>query len=89
MLDHKPARSGNHTKVLFDCDRLREASQIDFVHEKRHMDVLLEIPPPPPLETSRTFFDFARVSGALFILQSLRLSVVSGPDNEHTYILKI
>ena len=25
---------------------LSEASQIDFVHEKRHMDVLLETPPP-------------------------------------------
>ena len=24
----------------------REASQIDFVHEKRHMDVFLEHPPP-------------------------------------------
>ena len=36
---------------------IREASHIDFVHEKRHMDVLLET--PPPKETSRTFFDFA------------------------------
>ena len=67
---------------------LGEASQIDFVHEKRHMDVLLETPHPPPLETSRIFFDFAEAPGALFILQPLRLSVVSGPDNEHTYILK-
>ena len=31
---------------------LREASHIDFVHKKCHMDVLLETPPP-----SRTFFD--------------------------------
>ena len=48
---------------IFD---LREASHIDFVHEKRHMDVLLEIP-TPPLETSRTFFDFAQAPVALFI----------------------
>ena len=27
---------------------LREASHIDFVHKKCHMDVLLETPPPPP-----------------------------------------
>ena len=33
---------------------LREASQIDFVHEKRRMDVLLETPHPPPLEMLRT-----------------------------------
>ena len=26
---------------------VREASHIDFVHEKRHMDVLLETPSPP------------------------------------------
>ena len=35
--------------------RGREASHIDIVHEKRHMDVLLET--PPLIETSRTFFD--------------------------------
>ena len=64
---------------------LRKASQIDFVRKKRHMDVLLET--PPPLETSRTFFDFAEAPGTLFILQPLRLSVVQEPDNEHTYIL--
>ena len=34
----------------------REASHIDIVHEKRHMDVLLETT-PTPLETSHTFFD--------------------------------
>ena len=34
---------------------LRKASHIDFVHEKGHMDVLLET--PPPLQTSRTFFN--------------------------------
>ena len=28
----------------FISSRLREASLIDFVHEKRHMDVLLETP---------------------------------------------
>ena len=33
---------------------LMEASQIDFVHEKRHMDVLLETPHPPPFEMSCT-----------------------------------
>ena len=35
---------------------LREASHIDFVNEKRQMDILLETPPHPSLETSRTFF---------------------------------
>ena len=69
--------------------KLREASQIDFVHEKRHMDIVLETPIPPPLETSRTFFDFAEAPGALFNLQPLRLSVVPGRDNKHTNILKI
>ena len=50
------------------CPSPREASHIDFVHEKRHMDVLLETPPPPPpFETSRTFFDFAEAPVALFI----------------------
>ena len=43
----------------------------------------------PPLETSRTFSDFTQDPGALFILQPLRLSVVPGPDNEHTYVFKI
>ena len=42
--------------------------------------------PPPPLETSRNFFYFIEASGALFIFQPLRLSVVAGPDNEHAYI---
>ena len=50
------------------------------------MDVLLETHPPPPLETSRTFFDFIEAPGALFIFQPLRLIVVPGPDNEHTHI---
>ena len=69
---------------------VREASQIDFVHKKRHMDILLETPTPhPPLETSHTFSDFAEAPGTLFILQPLRLSVVPRPDNERTYILKI
>jgi hypothetical protein len=27
---------------------VREASHIDFVNEKHHMDVSLETPPPPP-----------------------------------------
>ena len=68
---------------------VREASQIDFVHEKRHMGVFLET--PPPLETLRTFFDFTQAAGALFILPPLRLSVVPGPvpGNEHTHKLKI
>ena len=39
------------------------------------MDVLLEIP-PPPLETSRTFFDTVEAPEALFIVQALRLSAV-------------
>ena len=48
----------------------REASHIDFVHEKRHMDVLLETPTPPPLEASHTFFDSVEAPGELFILQA-------------------
>ena len=37
------------------------------------MDVLLETP-QPPLETSRTFFDSAEGSKALFFVQAVRLS---------------
>ena len=56
---------------------VREESHIDFVDEKRHMDVLLEtLHPPLPLETSRTFFDFAEAPVALSILQGLRLITV-------------
>ena len=61
------------------------------------MDVLLDT--PPPLETSRTFFDFAEAPVALFTLQSLRLSVVYESVNVHLgqsqdlimsiYVLKI
>ena len=47
---------------------LRKAPHIDFVHEKRHMDVLLET--PPPLETSRTFFDTAEAPEALLFCQA-------------------
>jgi hypothetical protein len=36
---------------------IREASHVDFVHEKRHMFVSLETPPPPPLETSHIVID--------------------------------
>ena len=38
---------------------LREASHIDFVHEKRHMFISLETPPstPYPLETSHIVID--------------------------------
>jgi hypothetical protein len=40
---------------------VREASHIDFVHEKRHMFVSLETPQPPPpnppLETSNIVTD--------------------------------
>ena len=52
-------------RFLWKPDKSREGSHIDFVHEKRHMDVLLETPNPPS-ETSRTW---------LFILQAW-LSVV-------------
>ena len=38
------------------------------------MDVLLVT--PPPLETSRTFFDSTEAPEALFIVQALRLSAV-------------
>ena len=70
--------SNTDTKIDF-----REASHIDFVHEKRHMDVLLESP-PPPLETSRTFFDSAEASEALFIVQaSLRLRAMNKSIKVH------
>jgi hypothetical protein len=39
---------------------VREASHIDFVHEKRHMFVSMQTPPPPPpppLETSHIVID--------------------------------
>ena len=75
--------------------KCREASHIDFVHEKRHMDVFLETPPPPFLEASRTFFDTTEALEALFIVQALRLGAVyksifgarPGPNNEHTNII--
>ena len=75
--------NGTNQKISFANMSLREASQIDFVHEQRHMDVLLETPPPPLLETSRTFFDFPEARVALFILQPLRLSVVYEGVKEH------
>ena len=62
---------------------LREASHIDFVHEKRHMDVFLGTPFTPPLETLRTFFNSAEAPEALFILQALGLSVVYKSTNIH------
>ena len=64
-LTKKPVKSEDF--FTFTCT-LREASHIDFVHEKRHMHVLLETP-HPHLETSRTFFDSAEASEALFIVQ--------------------
>ena len=49
------------------------------------MDVFLGIshPPPPPLETSRTFFDSAEAPEALFILPALGLSVMYKSINIH------
>ena len=47
------------------------------------MDVLLETPPLPHLETSRTFFDTAEAPGALFIVQALRLSAVNKSIKVH------
>ena len=47
------------------------------------MDVSLKNPPPPPLETSRTFFDSIEVPEASLILQALRLSVVYKSINVH------
>ena len=49
---NKAFQYGQHSEIYL----LREASHIDFVHEKCHMDVLLETI-PPHLETSRSFFD--------------------------------
>ena len=40
------------------------------------MDAFLETPPPPPLQTSCTFFDYVEAPEALLILQALGLSVV-------------
>ena len=39
--------------------------------------------PPPPSETSRTFFDSAEASEALFIVRALRLSAVYKSINVH------
>ena len=53
------------------------ASHIDIAYEKRHMDVLLETPyPPPPLKRHALFF-------SIFILQALRLSVVYKSTKVH------
>ena len=52
-------------KCFSNSIAVREASHIDFVHEKRRTDVT-----PPPLETSRTFFDPAEAHEALFFLQA-------------------
>ena len=63
---HVPNRM--ETRLKEEC--FRQTSHIDFVHEKRHMDVFLgTLPPhptPPTTPSLRT----------LFILQALRLTLV-------------
>ena len=73
---------------------LREASHIDFVHEKRHIDVLLE--PSPPLETSRTFFDSAENREGRAKLGNEHTNIIKSRiwgrarlDNQHTNILEM
>ena len=53
---------------------LMEASQIDFVHEKRHMDVLLETPHPPPFEMSRTLLS---KFSTIYVIATLSVSRVA------------
>ena len=79
--------AGYCAQYFKDYFTFREASHIDFVHEKRHMDVFFSGSPPPPLETSRTFFDSAEatIAKALFILQALRLSVVYRVSQKKLY----
>ena len=39
--------TNSYNTIAKSIRKLREASHIDFVHENRQMDVLLEIPHPP------------------------------------------
>jgi hypothetical protein len=48
----------NNVDIYIKLWRIREASHIDFVHEKRHMFVSLETP-HPPLETSHIVIDMS------------------------------
>ena len=66
-------------------------NDIDIVHEKRHMDVFLETP-PPPLETSRTFFSIYLDGFKIkCCVQNHKgtLGTKPGADNEHRNILKM
>ena len=64
----------SYKKVRF-C--LREASYVDFVHEKRHMDVLLETPtappPPPPVRNVKHVFRFSRGSCGIVYLAGFKI----------------
>ena len=61
------------------------------------MDVLLEtLPPPPPLETSRTFFDSAedregraRLGNEHTNIIKSRIGRRAGLDNQHTNIIEM
>ena len=93
-LDFTSAKITKHINVLQSC--IREASHIDFVHEKRHMDVLLETPPHSPLETSRTFFDSAENREGRARLGNEHINIIKSRiwgrarlDNEHTNILEM
>ena len=81
---------------------LREASHIDFVREKRHMNVLRETlpPPPPPFRNIMHFFLLCRGLWGIIYQWRLKnwmmcmeckstLGEWPGSDNEHTNILKI
>ena len=55
------------TRTFCVCFPFREASQIDFVHEKRHIDVLLETPPPPLRNVTALFGFCRRPSGIIYL----------------------
>ena len=70
---------------------LREASHIDFVHEKRRTDVLLETPHTPPPEKRHALFLIVYLAG--FKIECCvkkcksALGAKPGADHEHTYML--
>ena len=72
----------NKPNFKFVICYVREASHINFVHKKCHMDVF-PTPPHPSLETSRTSFNSVKASEALLILHALKLSVVYESINVH------
>ena len=57
-------------------DILREASHIDFVHEKRHMFVSLKTPPPPLRNVTHSYRYFVQYSTHKVIFYYFLLSAI-------------